>query len=91
MNRREALEILGLISAGRLLVAAQPADKRKVHTADELKDLLDKDRKNLLILDVREPKELQDIGMLEGSLNVPIGDVEKRMSEIPKGKPLVVV
>jgi hypothetical protein len=29
--------------------------------------------------------------MLEGSFNVPDGEVEKRMAEIPKGKPLVVV
>ena len=53
--------------------------------------MLDKEGKNLFVLDVREPKELEELGTLEGSFNVPVGDVEKRMAEIPKGKPLVVV
>ena len=53
--------------------------------------MLDKEGRNLFVLDVREPKELEELGMLEGSFNVPVGEVEKRMAEIPKGKPLVVV
>lgn len=73
------------------LLDAQQTGGEKVHTADELKALLEKEGKDLFILDVREPKELEELGMLEGTFNVPVGDVEKRMAEIPKGKPLVVV
>jgi rhodanese-related sulfurtransferase len=91
MNRRTVLGILGsFVSLSRLL-QAQAASEEKVHTADELKALLDKEGKNLFVLDVREPKELEELGMLKGSFNVPVGEVEKRMAEIPKGKPLVVV
>ena len=91
MNRRTVLGLFGsFVSLSRLL-KAQAASGEKVHTADELKALLDKEGKNLFILDVREPKELEELGMLEGSFNVPVGEVEKRMAEIPKGKPMVVV
>jgi rhodanese-related sulfurtransferase len=91
MNRRAVLGILGSSGSLSRLLEAQPASEQKVHTADELKALLEKEGKNLFVLDVREPKELEELGMLEGSFNVPVGDVEKRMAEIPKGKPLVVV
>jgi rhodanese-related sulfurtransferase len=91
MERRTVIGILAGSAPLSLLFSAQQAAQEKVHSADELKALLEKDGKNLFILDVREPKELEDSGMLEGSLNVPVGDLEKRMREIPKGKPLVVV
>ena len=91
MNRRAVLGILGsFVSLSRLL-KAQAASEQKVHTADELKALIEKEGKNLFVLDVREPKELEELGMLEGSFNVPVGEVEKRMGKMPKGKPLVVV
>ena len=91
MNRRAFLGILGSFVSLSCLLRAQAASEQKVHTADELKALLGKEGKNLFVLDVREPKELEELGMLEGSFNVPVGEVEKRMAEIPKGKPLVVV
>ena len=91
MNRRTVLGLLGSFGSLSRLLRAGAASEEKVHTADELKALLDKEGKNLFVLDVREPRELEELGMLEGSFNVPVGEVEKRMAEIPKGKPLVVV
>ncbi|MDP2997378.1 MAG: hypothetical protein Q8N47_07810 [Bryobacterales bacterium] len=91
MNRRTVIGLLGSFGSLSRLLKAQAASEEKVHTADELKALLDKEGKSLFVLDVREPKELEELGMLEGSFNVPVGEVEKRMAEIPKGKPLVVV
>lgn len=91
MKRRTVLGILAGGALLSLLYSAEHAAPEKVLPADEIKALLEKEGKNLFILDVREPKELEDSGMLEGSLNVPSGDLEKRMGGIPKGKPLVVV
>ena len=91
MNRRAVFAIFGSIASVPRLVLAQQAAEEKVHTADELKALLEKNGKELFILDVREPKEIEELGSLEGYLNIPLGDVEKRVAEIPKGKPLVVV
>lgn len=52
-------------------------------TADELKGLLDKKVK-LFFLDVREPKEIEDLGTIEGYVNIPMSQLEARIKEIPK-------
>ncbi|MBI4877689.1 MAG: hypothetical protein HY822_23910 [Acidobacteria bacterium] len=90
MRRREVLGILGGLYPLSRLAGAEPAEE-KIHSAGELKELLEKEGKNLFILDVREPKEIEELGTLEGYLNIPLGEVAKRAAEIPKGKPLVVV
>jgi rhodanese-related sulfurtransferase len=43
----------------------------------------------VFFLDVREPKELEDLGTLEGYVNIPLGQIEKRLSEIPKDKAII--
>ena len=40
----------------------------------------------MFFLDVREPKEIEELGTLEGYYNIPIGDLEKRLGELPKDK-----
>ncbi len=42
------------------------------------------------MLDVREPEELAD-GVIPGSVNIPMGEVERRLREIPKDREIVVV
>jgi molybdopterin/thiamine biosynthesis adenylyltransferase/rhodanese-related sulfurtransferase len=44
-------------------------------TVTELKAALDSDRDNILLLDVRNPHEYE-IGKIDGSLLVPLGDIE---------------
>ena len=39
--------------------------------------------KRVFFLDVREPKE---IGTIEGYYNIPLGQLEKRLGELPKDK-----
>ena len=56
---------------------------------DELKRRYDKGE-NLLYLDVREPKELEELGTLKGFVNIPLSHLESRLSEVPKGRPIVV-
>ena len=49
-------------------------------------------RSDLTILDVRSPEELHGPdGFIEGSLNIPLPELEARRQEIPSGKPVVVV
>lgn len=45
---------------------------------------------DIFVLDVRRPEELKQEGLIEGSVNIPIGDLEARMSEVPKDKPLAI-
>lgn len=44
----------------------------------------------VFLLDVRRPEELEQIGTIEGYHHIPMDQLEARMSEIPKGLPLVV-
>ena len=37
----------------------------------------------VFFLDVREPKEIEDLGTLEGYHNIPAGELEKRLGELP--------
>ncbi len=53
------------------------------------KELLLKPSKEVTIIDVRLPKEVEE-GVLPGSISIPMDDLEKRVSEIPKDKPIIL-
>ena len=54
----------------------------------ELKKKLDR-RDDFVLLDVREPHEVQ-IGKIPGSILIPLGDLEKRASELNRNSEIVV-
>lgn len=54
----------------------------------EAKALLEKDR-NVYLLDVRSPQEYGQ-GKLAGSSLIPIGQLERRIAEVPKDKTVLV-
>jgi len=58
-------------------------------SADELKQLLDSGE-DFLLVDVRETNELEELGTLPNCLHIPLGDIQTRMSEIPRDKRIVV-
>jgi len=75
------------VAAGLPVLAQHPA-VREIKI-DELKKRYDKGEK-LFYLDVREPKELEELGTLKGYVNIPMGQLEARMKEIPRDRPVVV-
>jgi sulfur-carrier protein adenylyltransferase/sulfurtransferase len=44
---------------------------------------------DLYLLDVRTPEELVEHGMIAGAVNIPIDQLEARLSEVPKDKEIV--
>ena len=42
-----------------------------------------------VLLDVREPKEIHELGGYEGAINIPMTQLEKRLSELPKDKTIL--
>jgi len=42
------------------------------------------EEENLFIVDVREPQELNDTGLIEGAVNIPVKEVAARIDEFPK-------
>jgi predicted sulfurtransferase len=67
--------------------AAQAQPKAPKMTSDEVMARLDKG--DVFFLDVREPRELAELGTFEGYVNIPLGQIEKRLGEIPKDKPII--
>jgi rhodanese-related sulfurtransferase len=76
--------ILGLAFA--LGLASQ--DVRKVTDAEELQQLL-RDTRDRFLLDVREAREIEELGAIEGYVNIPVDQLEKRLSEVPKDKTII--
>lgn len=60
------------------------APKAPKLSADELKKLM-AGKKKLFFLDVREPNEIKELGTMKGYVNIPVGQLEQRLGEIPKG------
>src|SRR3989344_4447637 len=56
---------------------------------EELKKKLGK-KENIFLLDVRTPEEFQE-HKIEGSVNIPITELQRRMDEIPKDKEIITI
>lgn len=80
---RRLLTIAALLALP-VLTMAQQAPKM---ASDDVLALLEKGE--VFFLDVREPKELEELGTLEGYVNIPLGEIEKRLKEIPKDKAII--
>ena len=59
-------------------------------TARELKERLDNNTGNLVVLDVREPWE-RNICALPGATSIPMRDIPARAGELPKDAEIVVL
>ncbi|MPY89180.1 MAG: hypothetical protein GEU99_14795 [Luteitalea sp.] len=85
------MKTLSVMIALAAFAATQPAQEevtpmgedRRV-ASDEIDKLLEEDK--VLLLDVREPSELEELGTIEDSISIPLGQLEKRMGELPKDR-----
>ena len=84
--RRHFLTTLLFATLAAVSLSAQEIKKL---TADDLKQYLQEGK--YYFLDVREPSELEQYGSVKGYVNIPLGQVEKRMSEIPKDRTIVTM
>lgn len=75
----------GTASADKLL---QPSDREL--TPEELSKLLER-RDKVFFLDVREKFEIETLGSVKGYVNIPLGQLESRLNEIPKDKLIVTL
>jgi len=84
--------ILALPSAGCQSGAEQAATNEAASeavriTADQLVDVF-KDA-NVLLLDVRPPEEIEERGTVEGYINIHIDELEARLDELPRDRPIL--
>lgn len=79
-SARDPLNIAGFMAGNMLRGDIGSIDWNEV---DQL------DREKNVLLDVRNPEELA-IGMLNGALNIPLGQLRGRMKELPRSKRIVI-
>lgn len=60
-------------------------DAKAIHF-DEIDNLTDEQ----VLLDVRNPMELQNMGYLPGAIYIPVDQLRQRMNELPKDKEIVI-
>ncbi|WP_425667028.1 FAD-dependent oxidoreductase [Vibrio tubiashii] len=53
-------------------------------------DQIDSLSENQVLLDVRNPGELENVGFIEGAINIPVDQLRQRMAELPKDKEIVI-
>ena len=83
--RSRLFALLGL--AALLAVALPAAAQTERMEIDELKQQLDAGAE-VLMIDVREDHEVES-GSIPGAIHIPVGELEARMSDIPKDVRLV--
>ena len=44
---------------------------------------------SIFFLDVREPKEIEELGSYQGYVNIPMSQLESRLGELPKDRPIL--
>ncbi len=81
---KKVLLILLMLAA---MVTQVWAAEKNISSRDA-KTLLDAN-KNAYLLDVRTPQEYSQ-GKLAGSVLIPVGEFERRISEVPRNRPIVV-
>ena len=86
-TRRTWLASTLLLPAGAALLAQEKKPERI--DLEDLKKRVDQKQPDLFFLDVREPQEIEELGSLKGYVNIPVGQVEARLSEIPKDRFIV--
>ena len=74
------------LSAVIFVGCAQTADENAI-TVDRLREMMENDS-NLVLLDVRNPYELEDksLGHIEGVINISVQELEARLSELKEYK-----
>jgi len=85
---RKLLTVMGLAMAMYSQEPAKKGEVKKITDAEELQKFI-QEQSNVFFLDVREPKEIEELGSMKGYVNIPIGELEKRMKEVPKDKTII--
>ncbi|MBM3138313.1 MAG: pyridine nucleotide-disulfide oxidoreductase, partial [Chloroflexi bacterium] len=79
-SARDPINIIGFLAANMLRGDVKTMDWDDVNQAD---------REKTVFLDVRDPEELA-LGEIEGSINIPLGELRSRANELPRGKQIAV-
>lgn len=79
------ITLVALVVLGATMAFA--AGARNINS-DEVKALLSRN-KNVFLLDVRTPEEYRQ-AHLKGAVLIPINEVERRLAEVPRNRPVII-
>jgi predicted sulfurtransferase len=85
---RETGRFLLLLSIGALGCQREAAvsDEKRIEAREIDGVLADA---NVLLLDVRRPEEIEELGTIEGYVNIPVEELESRLDELPRDKTIL--
>lgn len=78
-----------LCAAAILLASLALAAPAQELSTEQLEKYLND--KKVFFLDVREPDEVKKLGSIAGYVNIPLGQLEKRLKEVPKDKLIITL
>lgn len=68
----------------------EPGKEKGSVTVASFDRIMKDNRDAITVVDVRGPAEFA-AGAIKGAINVPVGEVDKKLASLPKGKPIVFV
>ncbi len=71
-------------------IAIEPDKEKGTISIASFARIMKENPSQIVVVDVRDEKEFKK-GTIPGAINIPVGDIEKKLGELPKGKPLVFV
>lgn len=79
--------LFNLFLSALIFIGCAQTVKENAVTVNQLQEMMERDS-NLVLLDVRNPHELEDksLGHIDGVLNIPLPELEKRLGELDKYK-----
>jgi hypothetical protein len=72
---------------GETLATIKPMNEDMRVKAEDIDSVMQDGK--VFFLDVREPKELEEFGSYEGYVNIPMSQLESRLGELPKDRPIL--
>ena len=70
--------------------ALVPGKEKGSVTVDSFEQVWKSNPGSIMLVDVRDPKEVAS-GMIKGSVNIPMNELEKKIATLPGDKPVVFV
>jgi len=71
-------------------IAIEPGKEKGTISIASFERIMKENPAQIVVVDVRDEREFKK-GSMPGAINIPVGDVEKKMGELPKNKPVVFV
>lgn len=69
-------------------IAIEPGKEKGSISVPSFERILKENPAQIVIIDVRDEKDVKR-GTFPGAINIPVGDIEKKLGELPKDKPIV--